>query len=195
MLFSLRRSVHATTLWLSTFSSQVCRIRRAFYGLKQVPWAWFEKFSSVVAHQGFTSSPHDTTFFVRRFFAGITLILLYVDDMIITEDDSAGIRSLHHFLSQHFEMKDLDTLSYFLGLEVTSSSDRYYLSQAKYAFDLLSKASITEIRLFPLPWNTIQSSHPWMVNLYPMLLAIVSWLVIWSKVVKIGILHRIVGGR
>ena len=35
-------------------------------------------------------------------------------------------------------------------------------------------------RLFPLPWNIMQSSHPWMVNLYPMLLAIVSWLVVWS---------------
>jgi hypothetical protein len=40
-------------------------------------------------------------------------------------------------------MKDLDTLSYFLGLEVTSSSDGYYLSQVKYASDLLSKAGLT----------------------------------------------------
>ena len=35
-------------------------------------------------------------------------------------------------------------------------------------------------RLFPLPWNTMQNSHPWMMNLYPMLLAIISWLVVWS---------------
>ena len=108
--------------------SQVCRLRRALYGLKQAPRAWFEKFSSIVAQQDFTSSPHDTALFVRRSSAGITLILLYIDDMIITGDDSAGIHSLQHFLSQHFEMKYLGTLSYFLGLEVTSSSDGYYLS-------------------------------------------------------------------
>ena len=96
--------------------SQVCCLRRALYGLKQAPRAWFEKFSSVVAQQGFTSSPHDTTLFVQRSSAGITLILLYVDDMIITGDDSAGIHSLQHFLSQHFKMKDLGTLNYFLGL-------------------------------------------------------------------------------
>ena len=44
-------------------SSQVCRLCRALYGLKQAPRAWFEKFSSVVAQQGFTSSPHDTALF------------------------------------------------------------------------------------------------------------------------------------
>ena len=80
-------------------SSQVCRLRRALYGLKQAPRAWFEKFSSVVAQYGFTSSPHDTALFVRRSSADITLILLYIDDMIITEDDSVGILSLQHFLS------------------------------------------------------------------------------------------------
>ena len=75
--------------------------------------------------------------------------------MIITRDDSAGIRSLQHFLSQHFEMKDLGTFNYFLKLEVTSSSDGYYLSQAKYAFDLLSKAGITDNKTVstPLEYN------------------------------------------
>ena len=52
-------------------------------------------------------------------------------------------------------MKDLGTLSYFLGLEVTSSSNGYYLSQAKYAFDLLSKADITNKKTVstPLEYN------------------------------------------
>ena len=75
--------------------------------------------------------------------------------MIITGDDFTGIRSLQHFLSQHFEVKDLGNLSYFLGLEVTSSSDGYYLSQAKYASDLLSKADITDNKTVstPLEYN------------------------------------------
>ena len=67
-----------------------------------------------------------------------------VDDMIITGDDTAGIRDLQKLVSQQFEMKDLGTLSYFLGIEVTSSSDGYYLSQAKYASNLLSKAGLTD---------------------------------------------------
>ena len=74
--------------------SQVCRLRHALYGLKQASWAWSEKFSSVITQQDFTSSPHDTALFVWQSFTGITLILLYVDDMIINGDDSVGIRSL-----------------------------------------------------------------------------------------------------
>ena len=48
-------------------------------------------------------------------------------------------------------MKDLGTLSYFLGLEVTSSSNGYYLSQAKYASDLLSKAGIIDNKTVSIP--------------------------------------------
>ena len=52
-------------------------------------------------------------------------------------------------------MKDLGTLSYFLVLELTSSSNGYYLSQAKYAFDLLSKANIIDNKTVstPLEYN------------------------------------------
>ena len=48
-------------------------------------------------------------------------------------------------------MKDLGTLSYFLGLEVTSSSDGYYLSQAKYTSDPLSKAGIIDNKTVSTP--------------------------------------------
>ena len=74
-------------------------------------------------------------------------------------------------------MKDLGTLSYYHGLEVTSSSDGYYLSQAKYTSDLLSKAGITNNKTVstPLEYNAKLTC---LVNLYLMLLAIVSWLVV-----------------
>ena len=48
-------------------------------------------------------------------------------------------------------MKDLGTLNYFLGLEVTSSSDDYYLSQDKYASNLISKAGLTNSKTISNP--------------------------------------------
>ncbi|KAA0047306.1 Retrovirus-related Pol polyprotein from transposon TNT 1-94 [Cucumis melo var. makuwa] len=75
---------------------------------------------------------------------GIVLLLLYVDDMIITGNDPQAISDLQHYLGQHFEMKDLGSLNYFLGLEVSRRSDGYLLSQAKYASDLLARSGITD---------------------------------------------------
>ena len=69
----------------------VCRLRRALYGLKQPPRAWFERFSSVVVAAGFTASIHDPTVFTYSSFQGRTILLLYVDDMILTGDDPAHI--------------------------------------------------------------------------------------------------------
>uniref|UniRef100_A0A2N9GT15 Uncharacterized protein n=1 Tax=Fagus sylvatica TaxID=28930 RepID=A0A2N9GT15_FAGSY len=91
--------------------------------------------------------PHDTALFIRRSDKGMILLLLYVDDMIITGDDHSGISDFKLFLHQQFEMKDLGHLSYFLGLEVSSDSTGYYLSQAKYASDLLSRAGLTDTKV------------------------------------------------
>ena len=69
------------------FPHRVFRLRRALYGLKQAPRAWFAKFSSTISQHGFSSSSFDTALFLRRFGHGISILLLYVDDMIITGDD------------------------------------------------------------------------------------------------------------
>ena len=77
--------------------------------------------------------------------------LLYVDDMIITGDDLNGIQELKDFLSQQFEMKDLGHLSYFLGFEITNSTNGLYITQAKYASDFLSQAGLTNSKTVDTP--------------------------------------------
>ena len=73
------------------FLHRVCRLRQALYGLKQTPRAWFAKFNSTISQHGFSGSSFDIAHFLRRSDHGITIILLYVDDMIITGDDMQGI--------------------------------------------------------------------------------------------------------
>ena len=135
---------------LSIESNKVCYLRRALYGLKQAPRAWFSKFSSTISRLGYMASHYDSALFLRPTDKGTLLLLLYVDDMIITGDDFNGIQELKVSLNQQFEMKDLGHLSYFLGLEVTYSTDELYITQAKYASELLSGAGLTIARLLTL---------------------------------------------
>ncbi|XP_059650395.1 uncharacterized mitochondrial protein AtMg00810-like [Cornus florida] len=81
--------------------------------------------------------------------------------MIITGDDLVGIQELKKFLNRQFEMKDLRPLSYFLGLEITTSTDGYYLTQAKYISDLISKSGLTDSKIVdtPLVCNTRLNLH------------------------------------
>ena len=123
---------------LSVDSNKVCHLRRVLYGLKQAPQAWFAKFNSTISRLGYMASHYESALFLRRTDKGTILLLLYMDDMIITGNDLNGIQKLKNFLNQQFEMKDLGYLSYFLGLEITHFTDELYITQAKYVAELLS---------------------------------------------------------
>ncbi|GJS41311.1 uncharacterized mitochondrial protein-like protein [Tanacetum coccineum] len=83
-------------------SGEVCKLRKALYVLKQAPRAWYEKFSTFVTSLEFVSSHHDFALFVKRLSVRRILLSLYVDDMLITEDDCDGIELLKAELSHRF---------------------------------------------------------------------------------------------
>jgi hypothetical protein len=132
-------------------SGMVCRLRRSLYGLKQAPRAWFQRFSSIITDVGFTPSDHDPALFVHTSSRGRTLLLLYVDDMLITGDDSHFIDLVKKRLSDKLLMSDLGPLRYFLGIEVISTSAGIFLSQEKYMQDILSRAALTDHRIVDTP--------------------------------------------
>ena len=72
------------------FPHRVFRLRQALYDFKQAPRAWFAKFSSTISQYGFSGSSFDTALFLRWSGHGITILLLYVNDMIITGDNMQG---------------------------------------------------------------------------------------------------------
>jgi hypothetical protein len=115
-------------------------LKKALYGLKQARRAWFQRFSSFLTQLSFYCSRADTSLFVFHRKSDIIYLLLYVDDVIITGNNSSLLHSFTCKLHSEFATKDLGSLSYFLGLEATYTTDGLFISQLKYARDILTRA-------------------------------------------------------
>ena len=116
----------------------VCKLKRSLYELKQAPQAWFEKFRSTILSFSFTQSQYDHSLFFHMSASGIVLLLVYVDDIIITGIDYSLITKLQQLLHTTFHIKDLGQLTYFLGLEVHHWASGIFVNQHKYIQDLIT---------------------------------------------------------
>ena len=88
---------------------------------------------------------------------GIIVLLVYVDDIVITSSDSILLAHLKTHLSKSFQLKDVGSLTYFLGLEVHCSPFGISLNQHKYASDLVATTRLQgtfACRLFFLRGNS-----------------------------------------
>ncbi|KAL1204565.1 Retrovirus-related Pol polyprotein from transposon RE2 [Cardamine amara subsp. amara] len=118
---------------------KVFKLRKAIYGLKQSPRAWYHKLSFTLTAKGFRRFEADHTLFTSQSAQGIIVVLVYVDDLIISGNDQAGIQETKFFLKSVFDIKDLGELKYFLGIEICRSPGGLFLSQRKYSLDLLKE--------------------------------------------------------
>ncbi|WZZ35042.1 hypothetical protein YC2023_018443 [Brassica napus] len=120
----------------------VLRLKKAIYGLKQSPGAWYRKLSTTLNGRGFRKSELDHTLFTLTGPSGIIVILVYVDDLIITGSDKAGIQATKEFLKSVFDIKDLGEVKYFLGIEICRSKEGLFMSQRKYTMDMLKETDV-----------------------------------------------------
>ncbi|XP_016649007.1 PREDICTED: uncharacterized mitochondrial protein AtMg00810-like [Prunus mume] len=132
-------------------SDFVCRLKKSLYGLKQAPRAWNERFTSFLPSLGFQASNADPSLFIQHSSLGTVVLLLYVDDIILTGSNSSLITSVIGALTQEFDMKDLGQLTYFLGLQISYQSAGLFVSQTKYIKELLDRVDLQDSKPCPTP--------------------------------------------
>ena len=69
---------------------------------------------------------------------GPVILLLYVDDLFLTGEEKLIVECKKKFVAE-FEMKDLGQMHYFLGLEVWQNPKEIFLSQGKFAIEILKR--------------------------------------------------------
>ncbi|KAL4574342.1 hypothetical protein LXL04_021171 [Taraxacum kok-saghyz] len=110
---------------------RVCKLLKSLYGLKQAPRKWNEKLCSSLFSFGFKQSINDYSMFVMEVNNKIVVLLVYVDDIILTGNDDVEISKVKEFLKSQFLIKDLGLLKYFLGIEVIEIPGGLCLNQRK----------------------------------------------------------------
>ncbi|GAU32670.1 hypothetical protein TSUD_218470 [Trifolium subterraneum] len=127
----------------------VCRLRKSLYGLKQAPRAWYKRFADYASSIGFCQSKCDNSLFIYKKDSHVAYLLLYVDDIILTTSSDTLRQSIISLLSSEFAMKDLGHLNYFLGIAVQRHAHGLFLSQKKYAEEILSRAGMSSCKTCP----------------------------------------------
>ncbi|GKA26929.1 retrovirus-related pol polyprotein from transposon TNT 1-94 [Tanacetum coccineum] len=126
--------------------NSVCKLTKSLYGLKQANRKWFTKLTTFLITLGFTQSHADTSLFTY-YTKDISLVLLiYVDDILITGNSISFINTIKQKLHQTFSIKDLGPLHYYLGIEFIRNSKGMVMTQRKYALNLIEHAGLVNVK-------------------------------------------------
>ena len=124
-------------------TSLVCKLNKSLYGLKQSGRNWNHMLHNFLLGQNFVQSLADPCLYVK-FVKGIkTIIIIWVDDILIAANSEYVLNDVKTALSKKFKMKDLNRLTWFLGIEF-KVNDCISMNQFKYLDKILNKFGMTD---------------------------------------------------
>ncbi|GJR77037.1 retrovirus-related pol polyprotein from transposon TNT 1-94 [Tanacetum coccineum] len=116
--------------------SHVYKLRKALYGLKLAPRAWYDMLSSFLISQQFSKGAVDPTLFTRHAGNDILLVQIYVDDIIFASTNTAMCNEFANQMTNKFKMSMMGKMSFFLGLQISQSPRGIFINQSKYASEV-----------------------------------------------------------
>jgi len=125
-------------------------LKKELYGLKKAPKYWYSCIDSYLTQNGFQRSKCEPTLYIKANQQGnILIVCLYVNDLIFIGD--FGIEELKSAMKDVFEMTDLWLMRCFLGIEVHESKIGIFISQSKYAHEILKRFKLINSKAAPTP--------------------------------------------
>ncbi|CAJ2665853.1 unnamed protein product [Trifolium pratense] len=122
-----------------SFPNHVYKLKKALYGLKQAPRAWYERLTEFLVSHGYKKGGNDKTLFIREEKGKLMIAQIYVDDIVFGGMSRQMVEHFVHQMQSEFEMSLVGELTYFLGLQVKQMEDTIFISQEKYARNIVKK--------------------------------------------------------
>ncbi|WVZ94453.1 hypothetical protein U9M48_040341 [Paspalum notatum var. saurae] len=136
------------------FSDRVYKLRKALYGPKQAPRAWYTRLKSFLLKSGFVMGSVDKTLFLLSRGGDTRIVRIYVDDIIFGGSSHALVSSFAEQMSREFEMSLMGELQFFLGLQIKQGLEGTFVHQAKYTRDILKKFNMGDSKPTTTPMST-----------------------------------------
>ncbi|GJZ86955.1 ribonuclease H-like domain-containing protein [Tanacetum coccineum] len=142
-------------LYYDPSETKVFKLVKFLYGLKQAPRQWNEKLTSVLNENRFVHSINDNSLFVKHNEGVVLILLVYVDDIVVTRNSLDEIVMFKKFLASKFQIKDLGSLKYLLDQEDVSK----YFYSSNLHFDELDQYQLYNLD-FKLPFFSSNTANP-----------------------------------
>ena len=123
----------------------VYKLKRAMYGFKQAPRAWYYRLTAYLIEHRFKRGSADTTPFIRNDKNSFVVTQIYVDDIVFGGTNNSLAHSFADKMKAMFEMSMVGELTYFLGLQVKQMNSGIYINQAKYARNLVKRFGLDNV--------------------------------------------------
>ena len=136
-------------------SRNVCKLQRSIYGLKQASWSWNLHFDKAVKEFGFIKNEDEPCVYKKVSGSVIVFLVLYVDDILLIENDIPTPQNVKSWLGNCFSMKDLGEVTYILGIKIYRDRSKRLigLSQSTYIDKVLNRFSMQNSKRGFLPMS------------------------------------------
>lgn len=139
-------------------------MKKSIYGLKQASRQWYLKFHEVISSFGFVENPVDQCIYLKTSGSKFILLILYVDDILLTSSNIGLLHEIKKFLSKNFEMKDLGETYFVIGIEFKRDRARGILGLSQKTYiekvlkDLACKIVLLEKRQLLKETSSVNSN-------------------------------------
>ncbi|KAJ9566126.1 hypothetical protein OSB04_002092 [Centaurea solstitialis] len=136
------------------YPEHVYVLDKALYSLKQAPRAWYETLTIYLLESGYEKGTVDPTLFLQRSGNHLTVVHIYVDDIIFASTNPESCIEFEQIMKSRFQMSMMGELTFFLGLQVRQTPQGIFINQSKYTHDILKRFDFTGPMSSSTPMST-----------------------------------------